>query len=285
MRLSDLLAKVPERSAVYPIEQWGEGDVTIAGVAHPVQAGWLDMTYCSVEYLEQYPGMSFHTGAACMIVPKGVKNLGKGWRIVLTTPQPKLLFARLAQPFMHRGDEGTVTVGANCYIDQRAVIRHADIGDNVIIGPGVVIGGDGFGFVLDEGTGEVIKFPQMGRVKIGDNVEIMANSCICRGSLTDTVIEDEVKIDQLVHVGHGARIGKGTLLIAHTQIGGSSDIGRYCWLAPSVTTIDHCNVGDFALLGMGAVATKDVPANTVNVGVPARPIRKRYEDGHPALEL
>ena len=143
------------------------------------------------------------------------------------------------------------------------------IGHNVGIGAYSVIGKEGFGFDPQDRSQ---RWNHRGRVVIKDGVEIGANTCIDRGVLTDTIIGENTKIDNLVHVGHGAVIGKNCIIVAGTVLGGSSRIGDNCFIGMNASIKDHVTIGDNVTVGMGAVVIKDVPDNQTVVGNPAKPI-------------
>lgn len=141
-----------------------------------------------------------------------------------------------------------VQIGKNCLIYANVKIyQNAIIGDNVIIHSGVVIGADGFGFTPQFINQERnwFKIPQTAKVVIGDNVEIGANSTIDRGALSNTIIANGVKIDNLIQIAHGVKIGENTLLMASCAIAGSTSIGKNCLIggqsgiAPSLTIVDN----------------------------------------------
>lgn len=127
-----------------------------------------------------------------------------------------------------------------------------------IIHPSVVIGKDGFGYARQE-NGTYLKMPHTGNVVIEAGVEIGACTCIDRAVTGSTVIGEGTKIDNLVHVGHGAKIGKHCLIVSHCNIGGSSEIGDDCYLGMSVTVINKVRVGKNVRIGAGALILKDVP--------------------------
>lgn len=179
-----------------------------------------------------------------------------------------------------------VSIGHNCYICADTVIGdnvfiHNNvviecptfIGNNTIIYSGVVIGTDGYGYYEFE-DGIHRKVPHFGGVKIGENVEIGANTCIDRGTMGDTIIMDNSKIDNLCHIGHNASLGENTITIALSLIGGSATVDDNAYIAPGVMVMNQVTVGKDSLLGMGAVVTKNVRENTVVAGVPAKEIRK-----------
>ena len=164
-------------------------------------------------------------------------------------------------------------IGKNCYIGPYVIVRScATIGDNARIESGAVIGNDGFGFVRDA-EGDLIRFPQLGRVDIGDNVEIGANVTIDRGALSNTVIGRDVKINSGVHIAHNVVIGEHTVITANVNVSGSSIIGSNVWIGPGTTVRDHVTIGDNAYIGIGSNVVKNVPANEVWCGNPARKLR------------
>lgn len=166
-----------------------------------------------------------------------------------------------------------VSIGANTIIKNNVCIENkVEIGENVVINSGTVIGSDGFGYYeLPNHTYK--KVPDFGGVIIGNHVEIGANTCIDRGTLDNTVIEDGVKIDNLVHIGHNVWIKKNSMIIAQSLLGGSSILGKHSYIAPGVLIRNQIKIGDNSLVGMGAVVTKDIEANIVVAGVPAKKIR------------
>lgn len=172
-----------------------------------------------------------------------------------------------------------VSIGENTTIHPGAVIDNASIGANCTIGANAVIGSVGFGFEKDPETDMTIDFPHIGTVRIANHVRIGACTCIDRASIGETIISEGVKIDNLVHIGHNAKIGEGTKIVALSIVGGSAQIGNNCWLAPASAIRDWIQLGNDAVIGMGAVVTKSVGDGTTVVGNPAREIkivRKRY---------
>ncbi len=161
-----------------------------------------------------------------------------------------------------------VAVGKNCRIYSNVSIREGTrIGNEVIIHPGVVIGADGFGF--EEGK----KIPQIGVVIIGNDVEIGANTCIDRAALGTTEIKNGVKIDNLCQIGHGVKIGEGTLIAGMTGIGGSTKIGRGVIIGGMAGIRDNIEIGDRAMIAARAGVTKSVPSGQIVSGFPHTDIK------------
>jgi UDP-3-O-[3-hydroxymyristoyl] glucosamine N-acyltransferase len=170
-----------------------------------------------------------------------------------------------------------VKIGKECSIKAHVTIyTDTRLGDRVVVHSGAVLGCDGFGYVRDETTGAYEKFPQVGRLEIGDDVEIGANVTIDRGALDATVIGRGTKIDNLVHIGHNARIGQNVVIAAQTGISGSAVIEDNVIIGGQVGIADHVLITEGAILG----AQCGVPSNkvirgkgVVFWGTPARPIR------------
>lgn len=154
-------------------------------------------------------------------------------------------------------------IGANAVIGSRArlypnVIVYHDciIGDNLIAHSGAVIGSDGFGIAMDEGRW--IKIPQIGRVVIGNDVEIGANTTIDRGALDDTVIEDGVKLDNQIQIAHNVRIGAHTAIAGCTGIAGSAVIGRYCLIGGGARILGHLQLADHVEIAAHTLVGKSI---------------------------
>lgn len=168
---------------------------------------------------------------------------------------------------------GQCKIGERCHIHAGVVLYdNVEIGDDVCIHSGTVIGADGFGYDRDT-DGNPTKFYHYGGVKIHDHVEIGSNTSIDRGTLADTVIGPNAKIDNLVHIAHNVQIEEGVFVIANSMIAGSVRLGKACWIAPSAAIKNGLSVGAGALVGLGAVALKDVAADDVVAGVPARSLK------------
>lgn len=165
-----------------------------------------------------------------------------------------------------------VQIGTRCRIDPSSTISHAVLGNGVRIYPGVRIGQDGFGFAIDP-AGHV-KVPQLGRVIIGDNVEVGANSTIDRGAGPDTIIGAGTWIDNLVQIGHNVQIGRGCILIAQSGVAGSTVLEDYAVLAAQAGVAGHLRIGMGARIGAKAGVMRNVPAGEEQLGAPAMPVKE-----------
>jgi len=169
-------------------------------------------------------------------------------------------------------EEGCV-FGSNISVSHNTVImRDVMIGNNVSIGANCTIGGIGFGYEKDEDDNFQL-IPHIGNVVLNDNTEIGNNTCIDRAVLGSTIVGENVKIDNLVHIAHGVNIGRNTVVIANSMIAGSVEIGNDVWIAPSVSVLNQKTVGSGALVGMGAVVLKNVDNYATVVGNPAKKIK------------
>jgi len=245
--------------------------------------------------------------AKVIVVDKEVvfsETLKNQEKVLLVVDNPKLAIAKIGNEFfVEKPTPGIhpsavihpdAKIGENVFIGANTVIENCTIGDDtiidanvhiyspVIIGKhcvvksGAVLGGMGFGFEKDE-NGNLFRFPQIGNLFIGDYVEIGANTCIDRGALSDTVIGDYCKINNLCHIAHNNKIGKNVVITAQVNISGSSVIENEVWIAPNASIRGWLTIGEGATIGMGAVVTKDVPAGETWVGNPARKLEKNKQ--------
>jgi UDP-3-O-[3-hydroxymyristoyl] glucosamine N-acyltransferase len=203
---------------------------------------------------------------------------------------PRLDFVKVANKFFLNKNESkisdTAKIGAGCTIAENVTIgEYAIIKDNVIIGAGTVInnhvviesnsiigkncyiksgaviGEDGFGFERDE-DGMPLRFPHIGNVIIGNNVEIGAKTTIARGTLESTIVKDNVKIDDQVFIAHNVFIDENTMIVSCSEISGSTKIGKNCWIGPNCTIKDGLVLGDNIFLGMACVISKNIDSNS-----------------------
>jgi UDP-3-O-[3-hydroxymyristoyl] glucosamine N-acyltransferase len=171
----------------------------------------------------------------------------------------------LAHVVIYRGAK----IGDNFFAHSHAIVREfCRIGNNVILQNGVVVGGDGFGFAKDQ-DGHWRKIVQSGPTVIEDDVEIQANACIDRASVGETRIARGAKIDNLVQVGHGSRVGENSLLCAQAGLAGSTEVGRDVMLAGQVGVAGHCKIGDGAIATAQSGIPNDVPRGAIVSGYPA----------------
>lgn len=185
--------------------------------------------------------------------------------------------------------EDNVEIGANCVIEANAVIAHdckigsgcrigcgasicySIIGNNCYIYSGARLGQDGFGFQLINGRHH--RIPQLGRVIVGNDVEIGANACIDRGALDDTVIGDGCRIDNLVQIAHNDKMGRGCVIVSQVGIAGSCTLGDYVVLGGQVGLADHLNIGTGAQIAAQSGVMRDVETGAVVMGSPCVPFK------------
>ena len=240
-----------------------------------------------------------------LFIVTGDKELVEDNQNYLVVENPKAVFFNILSYFFKKERETlisedaviktdqigkNVSIGHHCYIDSNVVIgdgtvigNHVSIdspcviGKNVIIYSGVVIGTDGFGYFKENNKNR--KVPHFGGVSIGNDVEIGANTCIDRGTIEDTVICDNVKIDNLCHIGHNVYIGENSLVTALTVLGGSCKVEKNSYIGIGSVVKNHIEIGENALVGMGAVVTKSVLDNKVVAGVPAKTLYDNNNKG------
>jgi UDP-3-O-[3-hydroxymyristoyl] glucosamine N-acyltransferase len=194
-------------------------------------------------------GVGAHIGAYVVIGPK-----------VRLGPHATLLPHVVLYPGVQSGN--------HLFAHAHAVVREGCVlGDYVTLENGAIIGADGFGFSKNE-KGEWEKIPQSGPVRLGDRVDVQANACIDRATIGATEIGDGTKVDNLVQVGHGSRVGQNTLLCAQTGLAGSSTVGNNVILAGQTGIAGHCTIGDGVILTAQSAVSHDVPPGKMISGSP-----------------
>jgi UDP-3-O-[3-hydroxymyristoyl] glucosamine N-acyltransferase len=169
-----------------------------------------------------------------------------------------------------------VMLGADCRIGAHASVSHAILGARVYLYPGSRVGQEGFGFATAPDGFTTV--PQLGRVLIGDDVEVGANSAIDRGSSQDTVIGAGTRIDNLVQIGHNVRLGRCCVIVAQAGISGSAVLGDFVQLGGQAGITGHLAIGDGARIAAKAGVMDDLPAKAEVVGAPAVPARQFFRD-------
>ncbi len=246
----------------------GDGDAVIGRFAALDRAGPGDI--CFLANPKYRAGLTGTLATAVILGPEAAAACPVA---CIVTAQPYLYFARLAQWLAppqrppcgidaaarveSRDVAGTAHVGPGTVIESGALIGE-NIGARAVIHSGAVIGADGFGFARDD-DGRWVKIPQTGRVIIGDDVEIGANTTIDRGALDDTVIGDGVKLDNQIQVGHNVRIGAHSALAGCVGIAGSARIGSRCSIGGAALILGHLEIADDVQISAGTLVGKSIP--------------------------
>ena len=215
---------------------------------------------------------------------------------------PRLAFAKTVQKFFSEDKlpcihetaviaedaviHPSVSIGAHCVIGPGVVIEQGTIiKNNVVISErvrigkfcylksGSIIGEDGFGFDF-ENDKTPVRLPHLGSVEIGDYVEVGSNAVISRGTMNNTIIAENVKIDDLVFIAHNVRIKSKTMVVACAEVSGSVEIGEHAWVGPNSSIIQKMKIGDGATIGIGTTITSDVSQGQKIMGISGLPLRK-----------
>lgn len=263
----------------------GDPELRIEGIAPLQTAGPAQISFLShPKYLQQLE----HTHAACVIVREEQLSPALKRGAAIVTADPYLYFARLTQ-FWKRSIGAAQAIGIHpsavvdpsariaadawvgplCVIEAGASIgpgtilhsrvtlgRDCHLGSRCIVHAGVVIGADGFGFAPVQGRWE--KIEQLGAVRIGNDVEIGANTCIDRGALGDTVIEDGVKLDNLIQIGHNVEVGAHTAMAGCVGVAGSARIGAGCTIGGGAVVLGHLSLADNVHVSAASVVTRSL---------------------------
>jgi UDP-3-O-[3-hydroxymyristoyl] glucosamine N-acyltransferase len=263
----------------------GSPQTSIEQLAPLETAGPRDLSFLSHP---KYQAHLKQSQAACVIVTPPFKEWALERGACIVSDDPYFYFARLAQLWKkttrtapaHRIHPNavidpsatvheTALIGPLCVVEQGAKVgahtqlksrvtlgENCQIGERCIVHAGVVIGADGFGFALHQGAWE--KIEQLGGVTIGNDVEIGANTCIDRGALQDTVIEDGVKLDNLIQIGHNVHIGKHTAMAGCVGVAGSARIGAHCTVGGGAIILGHLSLADGVHISAASVVTRSV---------------------------
>lgn len=266
-------------------ELHGDAGVIIDGLAPLEAAGHQQLSFLSHS---KYQKQLAASQAACVIVSPQMQDQARARGACIVAAQPYLYFARVTQlwkknlaksttPLVHASAvidpdaivhplarigalcvvERGARIGANTELKSRVTISEdCVIGDRCILHSGVVIGADGFGFAPNAGAWE--KIEQLAAVRIGNDVEIGANTCIDRGALQDTVIEDGVKLDNLIQIGHNVRVGKHTAMAGCAGVAGSASVGEYCTIGGGAIVLGHLEVADHVNISAASVVTRSI---------------------------
>jgi UDP-3-O-[3-hydroxymyristoyl] glucosamine N-acyltransferase len=263
----------------------GDPAWSIAGLAPLQSAGPEQISFLSHP---KYQSQLATSQAGCVIVAPAFEALAGKGRSLIVTDDPYLYFARLTRLWKHNQlalqgprihpsavidsdawvSEDAV-IGPLCVVERGAKVgsgsvlksrvtlsEGCSVGDRCILHSGVVVGADGFGFALHQGQWE--KIEQLGAVRIGDDVEIGANTCIDRGALDDTVIENGVKLDNLIQIGHNVHIGAHTAMAGCVGVAGSARIGAHCTVGGGAVVLGHLTLADHVHISAASVVTRSI---------------------------
>ena len=267
-------------------ELHGDAQAAVSGIAPLESAGPGQLSFLSNP---KYRPQLAASRAACVIVGPDMREAALARGAAIVADDPYLYFARVTQLWKARQRTGgasgahpsavvdpqavvdpSATIGPLCVVERGARIgagtvlkARVHVGEDCVIGercilhPGVVIGADGFGFAPNQGAWE--KIEQLGTVRIGDDVEIGANSCVDRGALGDTILEDGVKLDNLIQIGHNVRVGKHTAMAGCAAVAGSATIGAYCTIGGRAGILGHLTIADHVHISATSLVTRSIP--------------------------
>ena len=260
---------------------------------------WIKSTAGDVEFAKLETG-DFRAAVVC--TAEAARRLSSQANLtLLVTENPRLTIARLVRKFFSEAANCPVgvhpsasvdpsasidpsaaiaafcSVGANCVIGAKCILHphvvlydNVRLGRSVIVHSGTTVGADGFGYVRNE-VGELERFPHIGSVIIEDEVEIGSNSNVDRGALGATVVRRGTKIDNQVHVGHNSDVGEHVVITAQCLVGAHVRVLRGAYIAPTAIIMNQLTVGAGAMVGTGAIVSKDVPDGETVMGSPAVP--------------
>ena len=263
----------------------GDRETLVERIAPLETAGAADLSFLNNP---RYAAQLAASRAACVIVAPELRDAALRRGACIVTDNPYAYFARATQLWAREHALGepagvhpsavvhpeaqvaaSASIGPLCVVGRGAGIgehtvlksrvsvgARCRIGARCIVHPGVVIGADGFGFAPEGGAW--IKIEQLGGVRIGDDVEIGANTCIDRGALDDTVIEDGVKLDNLIQIAHNVHIGHHTAMAGCTAVAGSTRIGAHCTIAGAASIIGHLTIAERTHISTNTVVMRSI---------------------------
>jgi len=264
----------------------GDASLVVTGLAPLETATPQQLSFLSNLRYQQQLVVS---KAACVVVAPNMQEVARARGACIVTEQPYLYFARLTQLWKRGRDEArpqpavhpsavvdplatvhpTASIGPLCVVERGARIgagtvlksrvtvgEDCELGERCIVHPGVVIGADGFGFAPNGDAWE--KIEQLGAVRIGNDVEIGANTCIDRGAGPDTEIGDGTKIDNLVQIGHNVRVGRNTAMAGCVGVAGSATIGPNCTVGGGAIILGHLTLGAHVNVSAGTLVSKSL---------------------------
>src|SRR6516164_4177969 len=256
----------------------GDGEKDLTGAAALETAGSSEVSFVG----SRKAGIQAESSAAgCLLVPLEWPN--PGYRTVIRVPEARTAFARTLSRFyptaeLQPGVHPTAVMGKNVEMGALVYVGpHAVVGDGARIGVACSIGAGCSGYVMEHDRWH--KFPQVGRVEIGDFVEIGANACVDRAALGVTSIGEGTKLDNMVHVGHNCRIGKHVVVAAQTGFSGGVVVEDYAVIGGQVGIGDKARIESRAVLGSGCgvLTSKIVRSGETVWGTPARPLKQHLE--------
>lgn len=250
------------------------------------------VTFFTSKYVKDHRHLFDTCCASLIIVPEGQEYIPQHppyTQLVVFVPDPKLTFVQLLHklvtpitPAFEDSSKISGYVGPGVSIEKGAKIgknvslmgniyiyANVVIGNDVVIKPGAIIGGSGYQNIFDT-SGTLITFPHIGQTIIKDRVRIGSNTCVDRGALSSTVIGEGTCIDNLVHIGHNVQIGKNCRITANAMLA-QSIIEDNVWIAPSTDILNGVTLKKGASTGISSCVTRDVPADTLVYGIPAKP--------------
>ena len=270
----------------------------------------------SISFLSnpRYEAQMAASEAACVIVAPAMRQAAQVRGACIVVANPYVYFAKLTQFWKaaQQGDrpsgihasaivhssaqvhpsayigpqcvvEDGVRIGAETVLRSRVTVAEGcSIGDRCVIHPGVVIGANGFGFANEKG--QWVKIEQLGSVIIGHDVEIGANTCIDRGALDDTVIEDGVKLDNLVQIAHNVHIGSNTVIAGNAGVAGSARIGRNCSIGGAANILGHLTIADGTSISPTSMVTRSIHQPALYTGIFPLQTNEQWEKNAASLK-